>query len=230
MKHTLITISLLLLTSFLVSCEKKEGIVYRHGVYGTSPWSKVGDRYMNRKYEGELRFGFSSWEIGWIIPHGKGTYTYLKGWRYMRMDSTLQRVMDRSENIPEDKLIYVGEFKDGQREGQGTETSTNRSVYKGEWKNDMRNGQGTLYVGEDKFYEGEWKDGKMNGQGTLIWDDGRKYEGQWEKAKYHGLGTFTFPDGRKFIGEFKEHKPWKITYYDKDGNIIRNWVNGEKEY
>ena len=50
---------------------------------------------------------------------------------------------------------YVGEFKDGQKDGQGTYTFPN-----------------------GKKYVGEFKDGKMHGQGTYTWPSGQKYVGK----------------------------------------------------
>ena len=55
---------------------------------------------------------------------------------------------------------YVGEFKDGLQNGQGTET----------WSD------GSKYVGE-------WKDGKYHGQGTYTFHDGVKWVGVWIKSE-----------------------------------------------
>ena len=75
-------------------------------------------------------------------------------------------------------------------------------------------------------YVGEYKDGIPNGQGTLTSPDGRKYVGDFKDGEKHGQGTYTFPSGKTGVGEFKGDKPWVITEYDKNGNIIRKWVNG----
>ena len=58
----------------------------------------------------------------------------------------------------------------------------------------------------DEWYKGEWKNGERNGQGTLTWFNGEKY-----------------------IGEWKDGKPWNLTIYDKNGNIIGKWVNGVRQ-
>ena len=79
------------------------------------------------------------------------------------------------------------------------------------------------------MYEGEYKDGKRHGQGTYTFPDGKKYVGGWKDSKYHGQGTLTSSDGKYFIGEFKDSKPWNITGYDKNGNIIIKVVNGKLE-
>ena len=54
-------------------------------------------------------------------------------------------------------MEYVGEYKDGKRNGQGTET----------WN-------------DGEKYVGKWKDGKRNGQGTFLFPDGTKYVGGWK--------------------------------------------------
>ena len=44
--------------------------------------------------------------------------------------------------------------------------------------------------------------------------------------KKHGQGTYTLTDGNRFEGEWKDGKPWNLTIYNKNGNIIGKWVNG----
>jgi hypothetical protein len=53
-----------------------------------------------------------------------------------------------------------------------------------------------------------------------------KYVGEWKDGKSDGQGTLTLPDGGKYVGEFKNNSKWNGKYYDKDGNILRKWVNG----
>ena len=43
-----------------------------------------------------------------------------------------------------------------------------------------------------------------------------------------GKGTFTKTGGTKYIGEFKRGTYWNTTVYDKNGNIIGKWENGNK--
>ena len=54
-----------------------------------------------------------------------------------------------------------------------------------------------------------------------------KYEGEMENGVPNGQGTFTFTAGEKWVGEFRENLPWNITIYDKDGTILRKYVNGK---
>ena len=83
------------------------------------------------------------------------------------------------------------------------------------------------YPDVDK-YVGEWKDGVRNGQGTYTWTNGQKYVGEWKDEKENGQGTMSLSNGEKFVGEYKDGRPWNITGYDKNGNIIGKMVNGKR--
>jgi hypothetical protein len=57
---------------------------------------------------------------------------------------------------------YVGEFKDGRSNGQGTDTYANGDKYVGEFSKGKRNGQGTMYGANGSFIEqGLWADNKF---------------------------------------------------------------------
>ena len=80
----------------------------------------------------------------------------------------------------------------------------------------------------DRKYVGQVKNGLPNGMGILTNPFGYKYEGEWKKGKYHGQGQETLFDGRRKIGEFKDGMLWNIKIYDKKGNLVQRWLNGEK--
>ena len=101
---------------------------------------------------------------------------------------------------------YVGEYKDGKYNGQGTYTAANGNKYVGEYKDDKRNGQGTYTFASGNKYVGEYKDGKYNGQGTYTAANGDKYVGEFKDDKYNGQGTYTFANGDKYVGEYKDGK------------------------
>jgi len=60
-----------------------------------------------------------------------------------------------------------------------------------------------------------------------LWENGTKYMGEWKDGKKHGQGTYTLPNGSKYVGEWRENKSWNGKEYDKKGNIIGKYVNGE---
>jgi hypothetical protein len=55
--------------------------------------------------------------------------------------------------------------------------------YVGEFKDGTQNGQGTFTWGDGRKIVGEFKDGTQNGQGTLTFPDGTKYVGEWKNGK-----------------------------------------------
>jgi len=90
------------------------------------------------------------------------------------------------------KGVYVGEKKDGQPHGQGTETWENGNKYVGEWGDGKKHGQGTFTRSKGRKYEGEWKNGKRDGQGSAILKGGDKYVGGFKENKRHGKGTYEY--------------------------------------
>ncbi len=103
---------------------------------------------------------------------------------------------------------YVGEFKNGKRNGQGTYTWRDGTwvvgaKYVGEFKNDEANGQGTCTWSDGRKYVGEWKDDERNGQGTQTWPSGQKYEGEWCDGKYNGKGKLALSNGTVQEGEWR---------------------------
>ena len=52
-------------------------------------------------------------------------------------------------------------------------------TYEGEWKDGERHGQGTYDDSAGSIYIGEWKHDERSGEGIQIYPDGSKYEGQW---------------------------------------------------
>ena len=207
MKHLLIIFSILLLSSFLTSCEKKDEILYRWKTSSGLEWKTIGDKNNNAQYKGEVKREYIIFGDG--LPEGLGSLT-----------------------VPDGEK-YVGEWKDGLPNGQGTFTYPDGKKYVGEWKDGKKHGQGTYTWSDGSKYKGEYKDGKRNGQGTLTYADGREYDGEWKEDKRHGVGILSILDGKKvdqsYVGDWKDGKPWNLTIHDKKGNIKMKWVNGKKQ-
>ena len=202
MKHLLLILSFLLLSSFLTSCEKKEKILYGWKTSSGWEWKTIGDKNNNPQYKGEVKREYII--FGDYIREGVGSLTYSDG----------------------DK--YEGEWKDGQKNGQGTYTWSNGNKYVGEFKDGKKHGQGTITFLDGGGYEGEYKDGKKHGQGTMTWK-GLKYVGEYKDGKQHGQGTKTYSDGEKYVGEWKDRRFWNGIGYDKNRKIKSKYVNGVKQ-
>ena len=181
--------------------------------------------------------------------HGQGTYTYLDGDKYVGGYRYGKKSGQGTYTFSNGRR-YEGEWKNNKKHGQGTFTWPNGNIYVGQWKNGNFHGHGTLtkkngynYVGDWKFhkedgygektwpdgdtYKGEFKKGETNGEGTYKWIDGKIYRGSFLKGDKHGKGTYTFTDGRRWVGEFRNEKIWNAKLYNKDGDVIREIVNGK---
>ena len=78
-------------------------------------------------------------------------------------------------------------------------------------------------------FEGQVKNGIPNGQGTVTSSDGSRYVGEFRDGNWNGQGTYTFHDGRKYVGEWKNKEKWNGIGYDKNGDFIVRFVNGEQQ-
>ena len=124
---------------------------------------------------------------------------------------------------------YVGEWKNGKANGQGTIKLADGDKYVGEFKDNKFSGSGTYYVRNDNKYVGQFKIGKTNGQGTYTFGEGplkgAKYVGEFNDGKYNGQGTFTFPNGNKYVGDYKDGLPnGPGIEYAADGSITAQGI------
>ena len=93
-------------------------------------------------------------------------------------------------------------------------------------KEEYADGAGKYTYSKGESYEGNWKNGKFHGKGKFIWKDGYYHEGEFKNGRANGEGTETLPNGQ-LKGEYKDGKPWNVKGYDKEGQIIAHYENGE---
>jgi hypothetical protein len=100
--------------------------------------------------------------------------------------------------LGDEKDYYEGDFKNGQRWGQGKLLWKNGDSYEGGWEKDKRSGFGVLVNGKQN-YMGDWKDDKRSGNGvkTLL-ESGAQYHGQFENDVMHGNGSYTYEKSSEF--------------------------------
>ena len=87
--------------------------------------------------------------------------------------------------------VYVGDWHDGKKHGQGKLTDTDgtiygkgNTVYNGDFIGDVKEGQGEQ-TDADGHYIGEFKDDAKHGKG--VWtSDGNRYEGEWSRGFKEG--------------------------------------------
>ena len=84
------------------------------------------------------------------------------------------------------KREYEGEFKGDMesgfvREGKGKEfaNGSRMAIYSGDWKNGKREGMGTEYKGFKPVYTGEWRNGKREGKGEEMDENGEVVRSGW---------------------------------------------------
>ena len=132
LQHMLKTLTLLLLSPLLLSCNKKEETLYRWETSSGWEWKTTGDKSKNPQYKGEVKRGYII--FGDFIPEGSGSLIVPNGER------------------------YVGEFKEGKYNGQGIEILPNGSKYEGEWQDGNFNGKGTYTFSKGGSFVGSWRD------------------------------------------------------------------------
>ena len=118
------------------------------------------------------------------------------------------------------RVVYVGEQRNGLAEGTGTRTWPEGSRYSGEFKADMRHGQGKMTDANGDKYSGGWRFDMRYGQGAITWANGVTYTGGFEEDKATGQGIYTLPTGETYKGRFKDNK--------RDGQGVLTWPNGAK--
>lgn len=82
---------------------------------------------------------------------------------------------------------YAGDMKTGfVRDGKGREYGNGEvAIYAGEWRNGKREGLGTEYKGLSPLYSGEWKDGKRHGNGRELDKNGNVVKsGRWRDGTH----------------------------------------------
>ena len=129
MRHILIILISFLLLSFPVIGDNHKGeTLYGWGEHPDYKWMGFGDKETHPVYKGQVKDGKPN-GLGIIIsPEKRDGNFYQIGWKYV-----------------------------------------------GSWKNGEKNGQGTVYLNDGSKYEGEWKNGeKWNG--TIYDEKGNSFK------------------------------------------------------
>ena len=147
----------------------------------------------------------------------------------------------------DEKLIFEGEYKNGERNGKGKEYNRyGNIIYEGEYLNgkrwngigldnksniiyELKNGQGIVkeyYFNNKIKYECEFIDGEKNGKGKEYYiNDKLEYIGEYKNDKRHGKGKeYDFNGNLIFEGEFL----YNNKYIGKE--YINNRIEYEGEY
>ena len=215
MKHLLILLPIILLSSPVIGQET--GVLYLYESSSGFVLKSFGDGKVQPKYNGEIKNGIMDGLGVLTYPYGEksvvGEWKNGKEWntKHNKKDGTFIGKFENGEWIVSWGVFYIG-IRSGkvdlyEEKWDGVESEDNK-----DWSK----------------YEGGIKNGEPNGQGTITIFGASKYVGEFKLGERIGQGTETYPDGRKYVGEFKDGETWEGTEYDKNGNIIVKWVNGEQ--
>ena len=230
MKHLLIILSILLLSSPVIGQET--GVLYQYETSSGLVWKTFGDGKVQPKYKGEIKNGKMDGLGVLIYPYYEksvvGEWKNGKEWntKHTKKDGTILGKFENGEWIGSWGVFYLGK-RNGERgyfteKWAGLDSKENKDLakYEGEIKNGYPNGQGMINFPDGRKYVGGFKDGDFDGQGTFTFSDGTKYIGELKDGNYDGQGIRTYPDGTKYLGEWKGG--------EKDGKGTMTLPDGSK--
>ena len=116
---------------------------------------------------------------------------------------------------------YVGEIKNGVKDGIGIFKWPDGSKYEGEFIKDRIEGQGVIYYLDGNIYKGQILDGLPHGYGEFIWNNENRYIGNYFNGQKEGFGIYIMisENLREYISYFGF---WKKGKQDGFGIIIKN--------
>ncbi|MDF1548761.1 MAG: caspase family protein [Bacteroidales bacterium] len=185
-----------------------------YGVYTWDSGEKYVGEWKNKKRNGQ---GTNYWANGLIhegewkddLQHGYGKKSTSSG------EVTIG-FWENGKYLGEN-IAKSGCVSGNCQSGFGTFIEQNGNKYVGLFKNGIYEGQGTYTFAEGHEYIGEFKNGKFHGQGNYtIAGTGEKYVGGFANGTYNGIGTFYYQDGRTQSGLWKDGKYAGSTQKDLD--------------
>ena len=105
--------------------------------------------------------------------------------------------------LEEDGFTYIGEWKNGKRDGLGVLSMKDISKYIGEFKDNIVFGFGILLHGDGGKCVSYWDDFKANGIGYYIGGNGFFSKGYWENDRLEGYGIENWINGQ-YEGDYSE--------------------------
>jgi hypothetical protein len=128
------------------------------------------------------------------------------------------------------KVGYDGYFNENNlREGFGHYKYHDGDEYIGEWKAGQKSGQG-YYKSDTLEYDGQWEYSQKNGYG-IERSANYEYAGIFKNGKYEGEGEIAFANGTAYNGTFKKGYYSRGILTDANGAIREGtWTNKNKTF
>eukprot|EP00899_Mesostigma_viride_P020250 jgi/Mesvir1/28226/Mv04775-RA.1 len=106
------------------------------------------------------------------------------------------------------RLLYVGTWVEGKKEGNGIFHYKNGEVYSGGVFNNERHGHGAMLYTNLDVYSGNWDKGVKTGDGSICYKNGDIFIGHFHKDRKDGLGVYySLARRRKQSGEWVAGAP-----------------------
>jgi len=129
------------------------------------------------------------------------------------------------DSEPDKKYTYLPLI-----DGRATATYPNKDTFVGEFKEGQKQGRGCYTFASGSKYDGEYSENKKQGNGKYDAPDGGIYEGEWYDDKRHGKGVYTYPTGDRYVGEWKngtKHGTGSYFYANISTSVQGTWSNGQ---
>lgn len=126
--------------------------------------------------------------------------------------------------ITENGSKYLGEFKNGKRNGQGVLYYSDNIKYVGSWRNNFRHGLGSVYISNEIAQTGTWENDKIINQSSVI-------HGCISGDCNNGFGIYLYENGQKIYTQFSEGKVINkvVCYYANGEKYIGNWYDSQRD-
>ncbi len=79
----------------------------------------------------------------------------------------------------------------------------NGRKYIGQFKNGIREGYGIMFFPDGGRYEGNWENGLAHGKGIEYYKNGDRFEGEYYKDEEDGEGVYYYSNGDRLMGNYR---------------------------
>lgn len=117
--------------------------------------------------------------------NGSGTYILPDGTKYVGEFKGVGIAHGQGRIIYPSGNTYEGEFDNDEYEGMGTLT-TEEGTYVGHFRKGKMEGEGTFVYRNGGVYVGLWHNGQYHGKGTYVYPSGHTLIGEWDEGKIVG--------------------------------------------